>query len=480
MKIKYLYINNYKKFRNFEVRFDLGSDNSLVSSIFDKMNITALIGENGSGKTTILSFISIIFRYLQRKQSEIPSDFILKYQIEDAEVELSKLEENIFISINGQPKRLLLEYDLKKGYIRKKSQERVEENGITYDEVVGYLPRIVVVSSFDIDYPSGYAWNYIGHRLVQMSSGYDFQKKSIMGLDISLGIFKFMNAFYGTNQYFTELVQSLGLNLSDKVCAYHKQEYLGSESEIREKIIDILYGNEITNRENLAKLIINGDYFRQYFSGGDEDLAPPYELFNLRNCLNTKIYHSQILELMIKENIFYINDFYLSKNGFEYSMSKMSTGEKMFLGRIFFILSNIQDNAIVILEEPEVHLNYSWVKQIISVFILLFNSYKSHFFISSHNYSFINNLMSEQILVMGDEAALVPEFKTLLCNNEELNYHVFKKNNVKNYIEYYIQKLLVDNKIDELKEVFKYLGESYTKVKLFKKLIELGEIHVED
>lgn len=480
MKIKYLYIKSYKKFREFEVRFDLGIENNLVESIFNKMNVTALIGENGSGKTTILSFISLVFRYLQRKQSEIPSDFILKYRKEEVDVEITKIDENVFISINGEAKKLLLEYDLRKGYIRKESQNRVEAEAISYDDIIQYLPSIVVVSSFDIDYPSGYTWNYVGHRLLEISSGYDFQKESSMGLDISLGIFRFMNVFYGTNQYFIELMHSLGLNLSDKVCAYYNESYFVIDSEIRDNIIGILEVNEVTNTENVANSIISGEYFSPYFSGGDEELVPPYEVFNLRSYLKAEKYNSEILEFLIKENLIYINDFYLSKNGFEYSMSKMSTGEKMFLGRIFFILSNIQNNSIVILEEPEVHLNYSWVKQIISVFILLFRDISSHFFISSHNYSFINNLMSEQILVMEEETALMPEFNTLLCNSSELNYRVFRNNDVKNYIEYYIRNLFELDQVEKIKEVFDNLGESYTKVKLFKKLIELGDIYVED
>lgn len=488
MKIKSLYIGNYKKFNNFKVEFYITNENKLLYSIFEEMNITALIGENGSGKTTILSFISIVFRYLQRKQSEIPSDFILTYQINDTFVEISKVNEDVFISINEEPKLLLLEYDLKKGYSRRVSQERIKLKDTTYDNIKCYLPSIVVVSSFDIDYPNGYAWNYKGDRLLEISSGYEFQKESSLGLNISLGIFIFLRTFYASDNYFVDLFNSLGLNLSSKICAYydhkHYDKYYDIDDdkyyEMLSKIINILKKHNISNFENIGNSILNGSYFDKYFSRDDIDLSAPYESFDLMNYLKTKSYHSEVLEILIQANLFYINDFYLKKGTFEYSMSKMSTGEKMFLCRIFFILSNIKNNSIVIIEEPEVHLNYSWIKQIISVFILLFKDYDSHFFISSHNYSFINNLMSEQILIMGDDAATSPKFNTLLCNNEELNYYVFRKSNVKNYIENYIQEILVENKVPEMKELFENLGESYTKLKLFKKLIELGEIHVEN
>lgn len=479
MKIKYLYIKNYKKFKDLELVFDTEKDNKLIKSIFNEMNVTALIGENGSGKTTILSFISIIFRYLQRKQSEIPSNFILRYQIDFNTIELSKKEENLFISINNEPKKLILEYDVKKGYIRRKNQKNIEIDDITYDDIMKYLPSKVVISSFDIDYPGGYNWNYKGHRLIEIVTGYAYQKESSIGLNISLGIFKFLKILYEGDNYLNELIKSLGLNLSDKVCAYCISETYDYDY-LKNELIKILERYRYNNKEEIIDSIFKNTYLNQYFTESFGNLMPPYECFNLKRFLLEKEYNSEILELLIKEKLFYINDFYIKKGDFEYSMVKMSTGEKMFLGRIFYILSNIQENSIVIIEEPEVHLNYSWVKQIISVFIKIFGTYKCHFFISSHNYSFINNLLSEQILIMNDDTPFSPEFNTLLCNNEELNYHVFKKSNVKNYIEHYIQKTLLENNLDELKILFENLGESYVKVKMFKKLVELGEIYVED
>lgn len=71
----------------------------------------------------------------------------------------------------------------------------------------------------------------------------------------------------------------------------------------------------------------------------------------------------------------------------------MSSGEKMFIIRILSILSEIEDNSIIIIEEPELHLNPSWTKQIVTMLHHFFNTYNVHFIISTHNYSFINTVV---------------------------------------------------------------------------------------
>lgn len=104
MKILSLYIEKYKKFENQNIIFNSASLTYYQHDIFNAMNITLFCGENGSGKTTILSFIAKIFRYIQRFRERIPCDFTLKYIINIQEEEhlivLSKLNRNIIISID--------------------------------------------------------------------------------------------------------------------------------------------------------------------------------------------------------------------------------------------------------------------------------------------------------------------------------------------------------------------------------------------
>lgn len=359
-------------------------------------------------------------------------------------------------------------------------QEALSIDDITYDEIMNYIPKAVIVLSFDIDYPSGYNWNYIGHRLVTVDSGYSYQSESSMGLEISVGILRLLNQFYKDDEFFTQLMQSLGLNFSDRIGAYFRGVGTINMDKLGEEIYVTLSEYNVKNVNEIIDSVLTGEYFEEFFSHSDSDYTHLQDDFNLKSYIKAQSYNLDFLELLLMWQVFYINDIYLKKGALEYSMAEMSTGEKMLLGRVCFILSNIRENSIVIIEEPEVHLNYSWIKQLVSIFIALFSEYRCHFLISSHQFPFINNLLSEQILIMEDEGVSYPEFNTLMSNNDEISYNVFKNSQNMSYIEHYIHSELNNNNTKSLKELFNILGESYTRVKVFRKLIELGEINVEN
>ncbi len=152
MRVLELYIEKYKKFAEQNIRFNYHEYNELIESIYNDLNVTAIIGSNGSGKTTILSMITNIFRYLQRNQCEIPSDFKLVYEINSNIICIEKENGNVFVKINRDEKKLLLEMSRVKGkniYSRYYYQTDLEIEDITYEEIKEFLPGKVIVSGFD-------------------------------------------------------------------------------------------------------------------------------------------------------------------------------------------------------------------------------------------------------------------------------------------------------------------------------------------
>ncbi|NFN19590.1 hypothetical protein FDB52_08185 [Clostridium botulinum] len=182
---------------------------------------------------------------------------------------------------------------------------------------------------------------------------------------------------------------------------------------------------------------------------------------------------------LILNDKFYINEFFIKKGSEIISLNKMSTGEKIFLCRLFFLLSKIQNDSLIILEEPEIHLNYSWVKQLITVIKLLFDEYKTHFLISTHNNAFINMLFAQNILILEDDTIKHPNFNTFLANEREINRKLFKNSNIKNIIEKEILSMIDTANKEELEYIMSNLGESYFKYMLFRRLNEIGDKDVE-
>ncbi len=239
---------------------------------------------------------------------------------------------------------------------------------------------------------------------------------------------------------------------------------------------NLLEEKGIKNTKNNLLSILNGEIFEKYIVGDSED---DFSMkFNIKGFLEYSSINKDILEILIKNKCFYFNDVYITRE-VEYSMKYMSTGEKMILGRLFFILNNIENDSIIIIEEPEVHLNYLWVKHLISIFILLLKGYSSHLILSSHNYSFINNLFSEQIVILEREGVKQPEINTLLAD-ESIVVNMLSDGRIKdNYVEEIIFDIINSNDKNKLRKFFDNIGESYVKVLLFKKLIAIGEINVE-
>lgn len=490
MILEYLYIEDYKKYYDTDIKIYKKSDNNFIEKIYNNISFTVLVGENGAGKTTILSLIAYIFRYLQRDQYKIPSDFKLIYRIgkeNDIVVKLEKNDNNIFITIKGI-KYLLLEFDAKtKKYITNK----VYKNTVTYDEIVEYLPYNVIVSCFDVDYPNEYCWNYVGDRLVEINRVDKSYKKSAFGMDISIGIIKFLNKYFFKNENLKKLLNTLGFKFIN--CIYIFRNYYCIDENIRDELEDFysecgcndwnefLKKVQFNSKDEFLEYILSDDYWKKYYGKVEEleDEESQNEIIDFEKFVKDNFFNLNLLYKLIYNNRIYINGFLLIKDDEILSIDKMSTGEKILFFRLFFILAKIEDDSLIILEEPEIHLNYSIIKQLITIINLCFNEYNVHFLISSHNPVFINMLFPDNILVLEKHTIKHPEFNTFLANEREISRCLFQGSNIKNYIETEIFEILKSSNIALIEELMQNLGESYIKYLTFKRLKELGEINVE-
>lgn len=465
MIIKSLYIENYKKFHKKEIVFADDSICDLGKDIFDKMHVTLFVGENGSGKTTILSFIALIFRYLQRHRERIPCDFILNYQIGDqnaSDIEISKCKEDLYIKINDEIS-YIMEFDLrKKKYI--KSQNHFKS--LSYDDITDYLPTNVIVMGFDADYEIDYASNYYGDRLVQSLELSDVYKTSGFGLDISPGILEFLYAYYN-NPKIADIFNNLGLEFAQNVDVFFNYK-LGYKKEP----YDFEYGEKFYEKKKKIILDMYGDKFLA------DDYWKPFVLsegelntkFNIRKYLSAEPVNYALLKTLIEERMIYINEFYIKKDGKEIALKGMSTGEKIYLCRIFFLLTRIEEDSLVIIEEPETHLNILWIRQLIPLLTLLFNQLDVHLLISSHNYSLINMLFQSQIILLKDSKISNPDFNTFLANESEINNKLFLKSvNVTMFEEKVIDVIKYGNR-EKKADMLENLGESFLKFMLYKKI----------
>ena len=435
---------------------------------FSNNNFTILVGENGNGKTTLMSFIANMFNDLQRYHDRISSDFCLKYKIEHNQekkaVTIEKEDGNVFIAVeNTIPKSVLLELHLQQGYKTKENQIQFE-NRVTYDQIRAFLPTKIITSvfSFHGEYPIERPSNFIGDRIVE---SYDISK--VYGANhygfssLSKGISRFIEIYRSNTYVVDELLNLLNLKFDNKILIRERFSTLPSygldldDGEFDEIFIDEedrKLRNEYISLEKLTeKYSINDD-------GWVKVCEENYDLF-LR---------------YEKEEFIYMNDLAFEKDGERLCLENMSSGEKMFFMRILSLLSSIEDNSLIIIEEPELHLNPSWTKQIITMLQMLFGEYKVHFLISTHSYAFINTVFPENILFANQKSFtnLDPGINTFLANEVEISNLFFSNSKKINYVEKKLWKKVSEASEVELEEILGYLGESYTKFKVFNIILE--------
>lgn len=495
MLLKYIYIKNHKKIKDFELKPLNNNDNELMKRLYKNLNLTVIVGENGMGKTTVLSFVAIVFKNLQRFHNKIPSDFRMVYEIEGRykkEIVIEKDGRDIYFSIN-KDKKLLLEFDAKKRkYIDIEKADKCQS--VTYDDIKRYLPINVIVSCFDTSYPSDYNWNYVGHRILKINSITASYTDSGFGMDISKGVMRFLIKYFSkTNENLKIFFNSMGFVFSKNLYIYRNFE-LGAED--KEEIFKNFYKDfklkswkeflqltTFNNKQDFIKYVFSNSFWHEYIEQTDESIDDKFgynECFNFEEFIHGSFFNSKLLKRLIENGKFYINEFLIIKNQEELKLNMLSTGEKTFLCRLFFLLSNVQNGSLIILEEPEIHLNYSWVKQIITVISLLFKEYKIHLLISTHSHAFINNLFPENIIILEHWKAQHPDFNTFLANEKEINKQLFKNSSIKNSIEEEMIEIIRHASKQELEDIMDKLGESYFKYMIFKKLNDIGDSNVEN
>ncbi|WP_037341846.1 AAA family ATPase [Salinicoccus luteus] len=465
MELKSLYIKNYKMLKNQYIEF-IPSDGypDYYHNYFKKNNFTVLVGENGTGKTTLMSFISNIFKNLHRYHNRIASDFNLKYYYRTSDnnkrlINLKKEDENIFVSIEEYiSDALLLEYDIRKReYVVKNNQKKYKKN-ITYDEIRRFLPTKVIASIFSIhnEYED-YYHNTIGDRLVDY---YDIA--SIYGANhynfrsLSKGISRFIEIVLEDSHKSSNFLESMNLKYGGQVLI-RLRENISLFKFLKEDEESLSNYKEYLKVEEFIK-----DSTSQLFNNDPEAIW-----------LNINIGNYNKLIEYEEKGLIYINDIKFQKGESAISLGNMSSGEKMIFIRILSILSSVSDNAIILIEEPELHLNPSWSKQIITMLQMLFSEYKVHFIIATHSQEFINTVFPENILLSNKNGftKLESDINTFLAQEIEINNIFFENNKKLNIIEKILWEEIAKANEEELKKILNYLGESYTKLKVFNILL---------
>lgn len=145
MIFKKIYIQNYRSLNEFTIRFN--EFNSFYRSIYKNMNINVIVGENGSGKSSLLSFIATVFHNIERFPERIPCSFEFIYSLHNnKEISLSLHYPILKISSKDEKFCFFLEDSC-----IEMDGEYFKKTKYNFNLISHLIPDKITLSSFSID-----------------------------------------------------------------------------------------------------------------------------------------------------------------------------------------------------------------------------------------------------------------------------------------------------------------------------------------
>lgn len=419
MQIHRIEIGSHRIIQNAKVDLLDGISHRALKDLYGDMAITLVAGRNGSGKTSLLSFVAQVFHQLERSPKNIRGIFSIEYSLDCEEgasirckLYRQAVGESIRIGVAGQFDKAIISRTPKSGKLR--------DGEVLYEDIKRYLPENVIVSAFSLsgEYPNERMFNFNGDRRLKV---FDVSK------------------LYGHNHFgFPSLSSSLSRLM---------EQWLKDPGAV--KVLEDVLGIKLTGQVliRMRDGAFDDDDSSEWFTVTPDILADE------------------------RAGAIYINDISMTGlDGRELTLRTLSSGQKFLFVRIVTILGAIQRNSLVLIEEPEMHLDPTWSRQLISLLVSFFKGYKAHFLIATHSFSLLNSVPSSWVLV-ADHGTFAPaRHNTLLANESALAGMLYAADS--HLVEERVRKYIQRASVNQLLALFEILGESSARYDVFRRIKE--------
>ncbi|MDD2907834.1 MAG: AAA family ATPase [Candidatus Gracilibacteria bacterium] len=405
MKIIQIKINEYKILKNNSFKLN-------GKQLFPKgAQILGLIGPNGSGKTTLCSMISWIFQSISTR-TDLDFDIHIKFEFNNDLREIIYKDNTFELLINCE-----LYYKFKSGSrLNKKDKE------IHNDKINVFWNGKILLSTFETngEYPNEKPYNYIGDdHLTKYDLAGLYGKNSYSYPSITNGIIRFLKN--SSKQNIANIfLEQMGFQLSGYI-----------DLKIVRNIADIIYEPSLSDEDKfwLTKECINSRHYTPEKVREAKKKEKEVTLYNkLLNDSRLRLdSDSQSLSFSDVLNIsneyseymgkyIFLNGLGLIKDDVNLSFEELSSGEKFLIIRYISILSGLEKDSIVIIEEPENHLNPKWRELVIPALHKATTEFNSTLIFTTHDYRIIRYLHNNCVLKISKGVINKVAEPTLLCD----------------------------------------------------------------
>jgi len=470
MELVYLWIENYKNIQNqgfsFSPRFTCSFDkekneltikaNKEYQSIFpNNINVTAIVGENGSGKSSILEAIKLLtittntsfsLPYIKvfiknnelipvgsicdvKINNDLKYSYIPAFPFRDKSIDKKKVE--IKNEINSQI--YLYKYSLD---VDEKSIVNYPNKNLSIEQISLEDKKLIIEY---INNNNKNHKNYFGNYFNPNQCEVRLNRNTVASIHKLREKYKKIPKrnkehpfIWDIYQYIMTIIDAESFNnvfrdieTSDELKKFINN-YLKGEREYNRRLIQHEIERKKSNIEYIRKLLKYIDKLGKLdnLSGNIKSETS----FNSSFLIETTFLLGKFFILEKLPDCFEI-DFTDTTNNKKYN--NLSSGEKSIL-RIRFYIENIiqksdKENYIILLDEVETDLHPKWQKKLIDYLLDIFKTKKQtfHFIFTSHSPFMISDLPKENIIFLKEGKQVYPNIETFGANIHTLLSHGF-------------------------------------------------------
>ncbi|WP_410503327.1 AAA family ATPase (plasmid) [Exiguobacterium acetylicum] len=517
MQLKEISIKNFKSLKDFKLIFP--PSNIIGENGDKKIKVSVLIGENGTSKTTILQSIIEAFSFRNIKNNAKKPHINLTYEISKKTNTVSNLDEfeknefypkNIIVSSYAMIDKLS-DYSFpsqsnikiiglnKERSISNKGKLRKTANDILKEKSTDNLFSILKYIGFPIDELkvgleiSSYALRMDSRKIEKiygdeevmdyLKANYDDYLLSSSNELIDKFSFLLRDFSSMLNVRTRDPREKIGTIINELKSKASRYSNDINDSDFDNKIKPIIFvwfalekirilsahNIKIDGISSRSYLFFLSNYSMKYPTRGYEE---GYEEF------------IKDLELIELSNISLVNDLLLinEEKNMQIPLSSLSSGELSMFLRLYDLQANIEENSIVLIDEPETHLHPKWISGFIKTILEMFGNVKCHVIIATHSPLIISDVSKNSIIGLKKRDDLVKQVdvddKTLGLNYDDVLSEILNlKEDGAMIYEYreLILNALEHGELDLALEIYSQMADSEIKFEMFRKIKNFKE-----
>lgn len=493
MELVYLWVEKYKNIENqgfnFSPRFTCKYENGELTieekkdyvSIFPpNINVTAIVGENGSGKSTIITSMTTkekVFCVISENN------------------QLTVYSNNILINTPLKQKRFTREIFKKILYFSMdnhhlslaKTQSRLTVIDLSQTNQL-ITENYAKLQTIDFSL-FNFKPYYIGYEFIDhwIASDYEIEEKDIEETRLALGW-----DISADTGIIVDTLRAL-IKLDDKYLIYLFNKF-GTIAEIFEHIdltakLDPKNFNLMIEYEKVQNILETMDIDFIYEHEFEQLIKHTNEMIEIKKL--RELFGENYIQLLFRRMIDELSFDYMAQNGSSYG--SLSHGEKT-LYSFFVNLVNFNNNDFLfLLDEPDNTLHPNWQKSFLNELINILTKLKknAHLVLTSHSPFLLSDLPKENVIFLENSEQVYPNIETFGANIHTLLSHgffmkegligEFARNKINEVIDYLNGKDSPIKDDDEAQRYIHIIGEPIVKRQLqrmldSKKLDKMKEI----